>query len=124
MKIPFVDLRSQYLSIKKEIDSAIEKVIDETAFIGGHFVQEFEKNFADIYGVKKVVACGNGTDTLFILMKMLGIGDGDEVITPANSWISSSETITQTGARPVFIDVHPYYFSMDETQIENKITEK
>jgi dTDP-4-amino-4,6-dideoxygalactose transaminase len=122
MKVPFADLKTQYHHIKNEIDSAIAKVIDETAFIGGSFVNEFEEKFAALYGVKNVVACGNGTDSLYIIMKMVGIGSGDEVITPANSWISSSETITQTGAKPVFADVHPYYFSMDEEKIESKIT--
>src|SRR5580765_5881987 len=115
MKIPFVDLAAQYQSIKAEIDRAIEGVITDTAFIGGKYVKAFEQQFAAAYGVKNVIPCGNGTDTLYIIMKMLGIGTGDEVITVANSWISSSETITQTGARPVFIGVHPRYFSMDET---------
>lgn len=124
MKIPFVDLKAQYLSIRGKIDQAIAQVIDETAFIGGHFVKEFEKAFAELYGVKHVIACGNGTDSLYILMKMLGIGPGDEVITVANSWISSSETVTQTGARVVFIDAHPDYYSLDETQLEKKITAK
>ena len=85
-------------------------------------VSDFENNFAAAYGVKHVIGCGNGTDSLYILMKMMGIGQGDEVITAANSWISSSETITQTGARPVFVDVHPEYYSMDETRLEEKIT--
>lgn len=124
MKIPFVDLKAQYLSIRGSIDSAIARVIDETAFIGGHFVQEFEKSFAALYGVKHVIPCANGTDSLYILMKMLGIGSGDEVITVANSWISSSETVTQTGARVVFVDAHPEYYSLDETQLEKKITPK
>jgi dTDP-4-amino-4,6-dideoxygalactose transaminase len=124
MKVPFADLKAQYLSIKSEIDSAIAKVIDESGFIGGHFVKDFEKQFAELYGVKNVVPCGNGTDSLYIIMKMLGIGAGDEVITPANSWISSSETITQVGAKIIFADVHPYYYSIDETQLENKITSK
>lgn len=124
MKIPFVDLKAQYLSIRGNIDQAIAQVIDETAFIGGHFVKEFEAAFAELYGVKHVIACGNGTDSLYILMKMLGIGPGDEVITVANSWISSSETVTQTGARVVFIDAHPDYYSLDETQLEKKITAK
>jgi dTDP-4-amino-4,6-dideoxygalactose transaminase len=122
MKIPFVDLKAQYQSIKPEIDGAIASVINQTAFIGGSFVSEFEKNFAAAYGIKNVVGCGNGTDSLFILMKMMGIGPGNEVITVANSWISSSETITQTGARPVFVDAHPEYYSMDETKLEEKIT--
>ena len=122
MHVPFVDLKSQYQCIKSEIDSAINNVISETAFIGGKYVKEFEKKFSELYGVKHVIACGNGTDSLYILMKMLGIGEGDEVITVANSWISSSETISQTGAKPVFVDVHPDYFSMDETKFEAAIT--
>jgi dTDP-4-amino-4,6-dideoxygalactose transaminase len=122
MKIPFVDLRAQYESIKPEIDGAISRVIQQTAFIGGSFVSGFENEFAKAYGVKHAVGCGNGTDSLYILMKMMGIGAGDEVITVANSWISSSETITQTGARPVFVDIHPEYYSMDESRLEEKIT--
>jgi dTDP-4-amino-4,6-dideoxygalactose transaminase len=124
MKIPFVDLQAQYQSIKKEIDQAIAGVIEETAFIGGHFVKDFEKDFASLYGARHVIGCANGTDALYILMKMLGIGAGDEVITVANSWISSSETITQAGARPVFVDVHPEYYSLDESLLEGKITPK
>jgi dTDP-4-amino-4,6-dideoxygalactose transaminase len=122
MKIPFVDLKAQYQSIKSEIDTAIESVISETAFIGGKYVEEFERKFAELYGVKHCVAVGNGTDSLFILMKMLGIGTNDEVITVANSWISSSETITQTGARPVFVDIDPLYYTIDESLLEAAIT--
>jgi len=122
MKIPFVDLKAQYSDIKKDIDQAIKNVLEETAFIGGRFVKDFESSFAALYGVKHVISCANGTDSLFIIMKMLGIGAGDEVITVANSWISSSETITQTGARPVFVDIHPDYFSMDESGLESRIT--
>ena len=124
MRIPFVDLTTQYKSIKKDIDKAIAEVIEETAFIGGKYVQQFEQQFAEAYGCKHVVACGNGTDSLYIIMRMLGIKSGDEVITVANSWISSSETITQAGAKPVFIDVHPEYYSMDEAQLKSKITLK
>lgn len=122
MKVPFVDLKAQYNSIKQEIDTAIANVITETAFIGGRYVKEFESAFANMYGVQHVVSCANGTDSLYILMKMLGVGEGDEVITVANSWISSSETITQAGAKPVFVDIHPDYYSMDETQLEQAIT--
>jgi dTDP-4-amino-4,6-dideoxygalactose transaminase len=122
MQIPFVDLKAQYKSIQQSIDTAISNVITETAFIGGKYVKQFESDFAKLYGVKHVISCANGTDSLYIIMKMLGIGHGDEVITAANSWISSSETITQAGARPVFIDVHPDYFSMDETKLRGLIT--
>jgi dTDP-4-amino-4,6-dideoxygalactose transaminase len=121
MTIPFVDLKKQYNSISNDIDTAIRTVIDETAFIGGKHVKSFEKAFAELYGVKHVISCANGTDSLYVIMKMLGIGEGDEVITVANSWISSSETIGQTGARPVFVDVHPDYYSIDDEQIEKAI---
>jgi dTDP-4-amino-4,6-dideoxygalactose transaminase len=124
MIIPFVDLKAQYKNIQASIDAAIAGVISETAFIGGRYVKEFEQQYSALYGVKHVLPCANGTDSLYIIMKMLGIGQGDEVITVANSWISSSETISQTGAKPVFIDAHPEYYSMDETQLENKITSK
>jgi dTDP-4-amino-4,6-dideoxygalactose transaminase len=124
MRVPFVDLSVQYHSIKSDIDKAIADVISETAFVGGKYVKNFEQKFAELYGVKHVIGCGNGTDSLYIIMKMLGIGEGDEVITVANSWISSSETISQTGAKPVFVDIHPIYYSMDETQIQSKITAK
>jgi len=122
MKVPFVDLKAQYLSIKEDIDEAIFKVIEETAFIGGKYVQNFEKEFAEKYQVKHCISVANGTDSLYIIMKMLGIGSGDEVITVANSWISSSETITQTGAKPVFVDIDPLYYTIDEKLISSKIT--
>lgn len=122
MKIPFVDLKTQYLSIKNDIDTVIEHVISETAYIGGKYVEEFEEKFASLYGVKHCISVANGTDSLYILMKMLGVGSGDEVITVANSWISSSETISQTGARPVFVDIDPVYYTMDEKLIESLIT--
>ena len=122
MKIPFVDLKAQYRSIKTEVDQAIASVIDEATFIGGQPITDFEKEFATACGVKHCISTGNGTDTLYIIMKMLGIKTGDEVITVANSWISSSETITQTGAKVVFVDAHPEYYSIDESKIEEKIS--
>lgn len=124
MKVPFVDLKAQYLSIQGEIDSAIHAIINDTAFIGGKPVNDFEVAFADKYGVDHCVSVANGTDSLYIIMKMLGIGQGDEVITVANSWISSSETISQTGAKPVFIDIDPDYYSINENLIESAITSK
>ena len=105
MHIPFVDLKAQYRAHRAEIDAAIAAVIEGTAFIRGKFVADFEKAYAEKYGVKHCVSCGNGTDAIFITLKMLGIGAGDEVITTSNSWIASSETITLTGARVVFVDV-------------------
>jgi dTDP-4-amino-4,6-dideoxygalactose transaminase len=124
MKIPFVDLKAQYQSIKPEMDEMISNVINETAFIGGKYVKDFEAKFAALYGVKHVISCANGTDSLYIIMRSLGIGPGDEVITAANSWISSSETIGQTGATPVFVDCDEQYMSMDVAQLEAAITAK
>lgn len=121
IKIPFVDLKAQYQSIKSDIDHAIQEVIETTAFIRGPFVSKFEQEFAALYGVKNCVSVANGTDAIYIVLKMLGIGHGDEVITVANSWISSSETIGQTGATPVFVDVDEY-FTIDVSLIERKIT--
>ena len=123
-KIPFVDLKAQYFSIKNEIDTAIQNVINETAFIKGKYVQKFEEEFANMYGLKHCISCANGTDAIYITLKALGIGPGDEVITVANTWISTAETITQTGARPVFVDIHPDYYTIDVSKIEEKITEK
>jgi dTDP-4-amino-4,6-dideoxygalactose transaminase len=124
MKVPFVDLKAQYLSIKNEIDSAIYNVIENTSFIGGDIVNNFEESFATLYGVKHCISVANGTDSLYIIMKMLNIGNGDEVITVANSWISSSETISQTGAKPVFVDIDPVYYSINEKLIEGSITKR
>jgi len=124
MNVPFVDLYAQYLSIKPEIDKAIENVIKETAFVGGTYVKTFENNFKNAYGVKHCISCANGTDAIYIVLRMLGIGKGDEVITVANSWISTSETIGQTGATPVFVDIESKYSTIDVTKIEGKITSK
>ena len=124
MNIPFVDLKAQYQSIKEEIDSTIQNVINDTAFIKGKYVQKFEEEYAEVYGVKHVISCANGTDAIYITLKALGIGQGDEVITVANTWISTSETITQTGAKPVFVDIHPDYYTIDVSKIEEKITTK
>ena len=124
MEVPFVDLKAQYKAIKNEIDNSIKAVIDDTAFIKGKFVQDFEDHYAKSYGVKNVISCANGTDAIYIALKSLNIGPGDEVITVANSWISTSETITQTGANPIFVDINSKYFTIDTSKIEEKITEK
>ena len=124
MKIPFLDLKAQYHPIKTEIDTAIQNVIDENAFIKGKYVKQFEEDFANVYGVKHVINCANGTDAIYIALKALGIGPGDEVITTALSWISTSETITQVGARVVFVDIDSDFYSVDPAKIEAKITER
>ena len=124
MIVPFVDLKAQYKTIQSEIDNSIKAVIDDTAFIKGKYVKDFEERYAKSYGVKNVISCANGTDAIYIALKCLNIGHGDEVITVSNSWISTSETITQAGAKPIFVDICPKYFTIDVSQIEKKITEK
>ena len=124
MNIPLVDLASQYKSIKADVDRAIAEVIEHTAFIGGRHVDAFEKAFAQYCGVKHCIAVGNGTDALYITLKTLGIGAGDEVITVANSFIATSEAVSQTGARVVFVDIDPKTYNIDVAQIEAKITKK
>jgi dTDP-4-amino-4,6-dideoxygalactose transaminase len=89
MNIPFVDLRSQYDSIKEEIDEAISQVISKTAFVGGPFLDSFEQSFAKFCNAKHCIGVGNGTDALFLALKALRIGDGDEVIVPANTFIAT-----------------------------------
>ncbi len=120
--IPFVDLKRQYLNHRVELDAAIQDVLENTAFIGGKRVKDFEAAFARALGVKHCIGVANGTDAIYIAMKMMGIGAGDEVITVANSWISTSETITQTGAKVLFVDVEPDQFTIDPKLIEAKIT--
>jgi dTDP-4-amino-4,6-dideoxygalactose transaminase len=121
MKVPFVDLGAQYQAHKAEFDAAFAEVIERTAFIGGEPVKRFERDYAEAYGTRHCVSCANGTDAIYVALKMLGIGAGDEVITTACSWISTSETISQTGARPVFVDIDDY-FVIDTDLIERAIT--
>ncbi len=121
MKIPLVDLKAQYERIKDEINAAIQEVIATSAFIGGPYVRAFEEAFAKFCGVKHCIGVGNGTDALFIALKSLGIGAGDEVITASNSFIATSEVITMTGAQVVFCDIDPKTYNIDVSQIEAKI---
>lgn len=123
MRVPFVDLTAQYQAHRAEFDAALAAVIAKNAFIGGEPVREFERAFAAASGVRHCIACGNGTDAIYIALRMLGIGQGDEVITTAASWISTSETITQAGARPVFVDVDDHYL-MDVDSIERAVTSR
>jgi dTDP-4-amino-4,6-dideoxygalactose transaminase len=124
MDVPFVNLDAQYESLQSEIDSAIQSVVDDTAFVRGDYVRQFEQAYANDYGVNHCIGVANGTDAIYVVLRMLGIGSGDEVITVANSWISTSETVSQTGATPVFVDIEPDYFNIDPSLIEEKITER
>jgi dTDP-4-amino-4,6-dideoxygalactose transaminase len=122
MQVPFLDLKSQYAAIKQEIDEAIASVIKETAFVGGEYVKKFEEEFAVFCQAKYCVGVGNGTDALFIALRALGIGKGDEVITAANAFIATSEAITMAGARVVFVDCDPQTHNIDVKKIPSAIT--
>ena len=124
MDIPLADLKVQYTTIKREVDDAIQSVIDETAFVRGRYVKAFEESFAKKNGVNYCVGVANGTDAIYISLRALGIGKGDEVITTAFSWISTAETIQQTGATPVFVDIHPDTYNIDVSKIEERITSR
>jgi dTDP-4-amino-4,6-dideoxygalactose transaminase len=122
LTVPFVDLKMQYDSIKAEIDAAIAGVIEKTAFVGGAVVKDFEDAFARYCGVDYCVGLANGTDALFLALRALEIGPGDEVITVANSFIATSEAITMAGARVVFADINPRTYTIDVERLREKIT--
>ena len=122
--IPFLDLKRQYACIREEIDAAIERIIAESAFVGGPFVDRFEHAFAAFCRAKHCVGVANGTDAIALTLKAFGIGRGDEVIVPANTFIATSEAVTLAGARVVFADIDPLTYNVDPTQIEGKITSR
>lgn len=124
VSVQFVDLKAQYESIKPEIDAAISDVISKTAFVGGPFLASFEKAFADFCNVRNCIGVANGTDALYLAVRALGIGPGDEVITVANSFIATPEAITAAGAKVVFVDINPATYNIDVTKIEEKVTPK
>src|SRR5918911_5070847 len=104
MAVPFADLQLQYQNIKGEIDGAVASVIRDSAFIRGPYVDAFEREFAAAADAQHCVSCANGTDALYLAMTALKVQPGDEVITTAHSWISTSAMITHAGATPVFCD--------------------
>jgi len=123
MRINFLNLGRQYLSIKNEIDSAISNVIEKSSFIKGEYVFAFEKEFAIANNANHCLSVANGTDALYIALKTLGVSNGDEVILPAHTWISTAEVIIQLGAQPIFVEVDEY-FTIDTDKIQSKITNK
>jgi len=122
--IPFADLKRQYQYLKSEIDACIHSSLENTAFVGGPGILEFEKSFSEYIGVEHCIACANGTDSIEILLKAMGITNGDEVLVPAISWISTSEAVSSLGASPVFVDIDPSNYTIDINQIKAKITDK
>lgn len=122
--IHMVDLKSQYLNIKDQVDAAIQGVLDSTIFIGGPQVADFSKKLADYLAVKHVIPCANGTDALQISMMALGLQPGDEVITPSFTYVATTEVIALLKLKPVFTEVDPKTFCVDPEAIRKAITPK
>lgn len=121
-KISCLDLKGQHQQIKEEVFEAFEKVYENTAFSGGTFVEEFENNFATFCQTKYAVGVNNGTSALHLAMIALGIGNGDEVIVPANTFIATAWGVSYTGATPVFVDCTSNTWQLDASKLEEKIT--
>lgn len=124
MDIKMVDLRSQYLKIKNEIDSAIQSVLESTAFISGPQVNQFASELGNFVNASYVVTCANGTDALQIAMMALDLKEGDEVILPVHTYVATAEVIALLKLTPVFVDVDEQTFNIDINQIEDKITRR
>ncbi|MBN1464231.1 DegT/DnrJ/EryC1/StrS family aminotransferase [candidate division KSB1 bacterium] len=124
MRVNFLDLKSQYHSIKPEIDQAIQAVLERSAFAAGPFVKSFEENFARAHAAKYSVGVSSGTAALHASLMALDIKAGDEVIVPANTFFATPEAVSLAGATPVFVDCEPQYYNIDPDAIEAAITEK
>jgi dTDP-4-amino-4,6-dideoxygalactose transaminase len=121
--IKFLDLKSQYSTIKDEIDEAIKNVINESAFIGGNYVSKFEEEFASYQQTKYCIGVGNGTDALEIAIEALNLPKKSEIIVPANSFIASSEAVTRTGHKVVFCDCDENNYTISINSLKSKITQ-
>lgn len=124
MQVPFLDLKVQYKSIKHEIDPAIQNIIENSSFVLGKAVFDFEENFAKAHGVKHCIAVNSGTAGNHIVLWAAGIKPGDEVIIPANTFIATAWGATLCGARPVFVDCHKDSYNIDPEMVEKAITPK
>ncbi|MDR3609423.1 MAG: DegT/DnrJ/EryC1/StrS family aminotransferase [Ignavibacteriaceae bacterium] len=124
MKVPFLDLKAQYNSIKNEVNPAIQNILDNTSFILGKSVAEFENNFAKALEVKHCSGVSSGTDGNHLVLWALGIKPGDEVIIPDDTFIATAWGATLCGATPVFVDCHPQSYNLDPAKIEKAITKK
>src|SRR6266567_276769 len=124
IKVPYLDLKAQYRSIKPEIDAAIARVLDSCQFVLGPEVSEFEKEFAAYCGAAECIALNSGTSALHLALLAAGVGPGDEVITTPFTFVASVAAIIYAGARPVLLDIDPSSFTLDPGAIENAITSR
>jgi dTDP-4-amino-4,6-dideoxygalactose transaminase len=124
MRVPFLDLKAQYQSIKHEIDPAMQSVCADAAFVLGKYVFEFEKEFAKFCQATDCVAVNSGTTALHLALLALGVGPGDEVITATNTFIATCEAISYTGAQVVLVDCDDKTYTLDPAKLEEKITKR
>ena len=124
MNIPFLDLKAQYKNIKPEIDNVVKRVIESQFFVLGQELEAFEKEFAKYLSTKYVVGVNSGTDALILSLLVLGIGKGDEVITPVNSFVATVGAIVQVGSKPILVDCDSQTYEIDINQVQKKITKK
>src|SRR5215472_12364363 len=124
MKVPLLDLKGEYQKLRDEILPALHRVCQNSAFVLGEDVNQFEREFADYCQVKHCVALGSGTAALHLGLLALGVQPGDEVITSTNTFLATAEAITYCGARPVFVDIQPATANLDPRRIERAITSR
>jgi dTDP-4-amino-4,6-dideoxygalactose transaminase len=124
MPVPFVDLQAQYRAIKAEVDAAVQRVLDTSAFILGREVEAFERDFADYVGARECVGVSNGTAALHLALMACGVGAGQEVIVPANTFFATAEAVSAAGATPVFADCDPVTYNLDPAKLEAAVTER
>src|SRR5215510_14273083 len=122
--IPFVDLRNQYASIRDEVHTAIQNVLEQCTFASGPAVAAFEAAFARYCGVSHCIGVNSGTSALHLALIACGVGPGDEVITVPMTFVATSWAISYVGARPVFVDIEPHTYTMDAQQVERAITSR
>lgn len=124
MTIPLVDLAAQHAEIADEVRPALERVFATTAFVGGPEVAAFEREYAEYVGAAHCVGVANGTDALELALRAVGVGAGDEVVLPANTFIATAEAVSQVGATPVLVDVDEEHLLIDPVQVERAITDR
>ena len=121
MPVPFVDLQAQYRSIKAEVDAAIQRVLDTSAFVLGREVEAFERAFSEYVGARECVGVSNGTAAIQLALQACGVGAGDEVVVPANTFFATPEAVSAAGARPVFVDCDPVTSNLDPAKLERAV---
>lgn len=123
-KIPFMDLKAQYTSVKAEVDQAMQDVLEQMAFIQGPFAEKLNKEFLLVHGGNFGVGCCNGTSAIYLALRALHVKAGDEVLIPNNTFFGTAEPVVELGARPVLVDMQPGTYGLNLEELESKITSK